>query len=78
MPDIDLEPSEFRKVGERRLWREPYDPKLCRNVMVVALACLGYFFWHRAELTPGTLFGVASVFSFCAGGLFIIWVKDFH
>lgn len=77
MPDLDLGPNDY-KIRDPRTgrWHLPDDPKLARNYLVVLIAVLGFIYLRRDEFGSDVLFGVAVLFSFCAGGLFAIWLKD--
>lgn len=75
--NLDLGPNDYRKRDPRTgRWHLPDDPKLARNLFIVAIAVLGVLFWHRGEFSTFNLFGGTALFAFCAGGLFALWQKD--
>lgn len=78
MPDLELGPNDYRKKGPDGRWRVADDPKLARNMMVVALGILGFIYWNRMDLSPENLFFGAAIMGFCAGGMFAIWLKDVY
>lgn len=77
MPKLDLGPNDYRvrdpKTGR---WNFRDDPKLARNYLVVLLAVLVFIFFTRNEGSRESLFGVTAMFSFFAGGMFAVWLKD--
>lgn len=75
MPQIELGPNDYRKQVKGR-WHLPNEPKLARNMMVVAVGILVFVFVQRDQLTSGTLFGLAAMVGACAGGLFALWLRD--
>lgn len=77
MPDLNLGPNDYRKRDPRTgRWHLPDDPKLARNMLVVAIVILVFIFLHRDELSSGTAFGVTALFSSCAGIMFALWQKN--
>lgn len=77
MPQIELKPHQYDRQDPKtgKMVRD-YSPKFLAGMMLVALVILGYIFWHREELTSGTLFGVTAMFAFIAGGFFANLLKD--
>ena len=77
MPQIDIGPNEYRKLDPKTgRWNVPDDPKFGRLMFFGAAAFLVFIFMHRSEFSSGVLFGVSSMFSFVAGGMFMMWMRD--
>jgi len=77
MPDLDLGPNNYRKRDPRTgRWHFPDDPKLARNYLFVLIAVLIFVFITRNEGSRESLFGITAMFSFFAGGMFALWLKD--
>lgn len=76
MKQFDLGPNHYRKQDDKGRWQIPDDPKAARNMMFVMIAVLGFIHWNRDALTSDTLFWVAALFAFFAGGLFALWLKN--
>ncbi len=76
MPEIEIGPNEYRRLDRKTgRWLVPDDPNFARLMMVAAIAILVFIFWRRDELSPAMLFGISSMFSFVAGGMFAIWMR---
>jgi len=77
MRNLDLGPNDYRvrdpKTGR---WNFRDDPKLARNYLFVLIAVLIFIFVTRNDGTRESLFGITAMFSFVAGGMFSIWLKD--
>jgi len=77
MPQIDLGPDDYRKRDPRTgRWQIPDDPKLARNYFFVIVAVLAFIFWNRTAVSSASLFGVTALFSWGAGIMFALWLKD--
>ena len=72
MPDIDLEPHEFR--SDRSRWNAN-----AHGVMaLIGAAILAFVWWHRAELSAETLFGVAAMFGGCTGAGLVVFFNQWR
>lgn len=79
MRQIDLEPKDHRFYDEKtRRWQTRIPRKFARNYAFVCVAVLAFVGWHRAELTPGVLFGLACVFAGVAGIMLANWLYDLY
>lgn len=71
MPEIDLEPHEFRSARTRR---GAVGELL---LSVIGIAVLLFIWWNRAELTRETLFGVTLAFGLPTGGFLMAFLNRF-
>ena len=79
MPQIDLEPKDRRFYDEKtRRWQTRIGRKFSRNYAFVCLAVLAFIGWHRAELSPGVLFGGTAIFAAVAGVMLANWLYDLY
>lgn len=78
---LDLDPGDYRERKPKGWrWKLPWshddDVKLPMVLFFVAAGILLAIFWHRDELTSGTLFGVSAMFAFVGGIMFMLWRRD--
>lgn len=76
MPNIDLEPHEFRKpTKDGRRWLQRENPKTFRNYALIPLGMLAMSFF-AFDFPDWSAFWVVAGFAFLLGGCIALWLKD--
>lgn len=72
MPDIDLEPHEFRSQRSKR------NANAHGLMALVALGFLAWFWTGRNEMSTDVLFGVSAMIGGCAGAGLIVFLNQWR
>lgn len=78
MPQIDLEPEEYRRDKGwrwRLKWSDPEDNKLPLVMFFVGLAMIGAFVLNAAAVEPMLLGLVTAGLGFVVGIQFTLWMR---
>lgn len=79
MPDFDLEPGDYRERKPKGWrWRLPWshagDTKLPMVMFFIAMGFVAYFILNLPPSYSVWVVGGCSMFAFCAGGMFMLWL----
>lgn len=79
MKRIDLDPHQYADVDRRTgKVKRRISKRFARNYGVGCLIVMGVIFWHRDDLSAGTLFGTTALFSVVAGIMLANWLFDLY
>lgn len=72
MPEIELDPHEYRSQRGRR------NANAHGLMALAAIGFLGWFWTGRTEVSPETLFGVSAMFGAFAGAGLIVFFNQWR
>lgn len=72
MPQIDLEPTEYRSQRSRR------NANAHGLMALVGVAILAYVWWNRGDLSTDTLYWGTVAFGLPTGGFMMVFLNQFR